>query len=243
MRLKFIILVLIQIILLTGIIGYREYWISAGERILLKTVPVDPRDIFRGDYVQLTYEISNIDLDSIGIKDSFRRNEKAYVVLEQDTENTYKAISVNKTMPDGKRFIQGRVRYETQVSHWDVTLKEDNGNLRNIAPRWFFGFKKGDRIIFCIDQTDNVIQFYKDAMPDYGCPAGSTITGIVEDVKETKSRQLNVEYGIESYFVEEGKGRAIESARNARKVTVEVSIRKDGKGIISALLIDGKVIR
>jgi uncharacterized membrane-anchored protein len=52
-----------------------------------------------------------------------------------------------------------------------------------------------------------------------------------------------VEYGIENYFVEEGKGRAVESSRNARQLRVEVSLRKDGKGIITGLFVDGKLVR
>ena len=39
MRLKFIIIILLQFMLLTGIIAYRQYWVSTGERILLRTEP------------------------------------------------------------------------------------------------------------------------------------------------------------------------------------------------------------
>ena len=69
------------------------------------------------------------------------------------------------------------------------------------------------------------------------------LSGTVEEIKEIKSRMLHVEYGIESYFVEEGKGRAVESGRGARELRVEVSLRKDGKGIITALLMGGKLVR
>ncbi len=40
---------------------------------------------------------------------------------------------------------------------------------------------------------------------------GQSVSGIIEEVKEIKSRILEVEYGIESYFVDEGKGRGVES--------------------------------
>jgi uncharacterized membrane-anchored protein len=69
------------------------------------------------------------------------------------------------------------------------------------------------------------------------------LSGTVEEIKEIKSRMLHVEYGIESYFVEEGKGRAVESGRGAGELRVEVSLRKDGKGIITALLMGGKLVR
>ncbi len=70
-----------------------------------------------------------------------------------------------------------------------------------------------------------------------------TINGTVEEIKEMKTRTLHVEYGIESYFVEEGKGREIESGRGDRELRVEVSLRKDGKGMITALLMGGKLVR
>jgi uncharacterized membrane-anchored protein len=48
----------------TAILGYmiesRASILRSGSEVLLKTAPVDPRDLLRGDYVVLTYEISRI---------------------------------------------------------------------------------------------------------------------------------------------------------------------------------------
>ncbi len=240
MRIKFIVLVLLQVLLLTGMIAYRESWVSSGERVLLRTVPVDPRDIFRGDYVSLDYEIGSLSLDELGVKESFNLNEKIYVLLEKKDDGTFGALSVSKTAPSGKQFIQGRTLSETMSSRWEVTVREDSGNIRTFTPRWFSGINKGDLVTFCIDESNNVRHFFKsDRKDNQKCSSGNPVSGAIEDIKETKFRQLRVEYGIESYFVEEGAGKVIETARNARKVTVEVSLRKDGKGIITALFLDG----
>ena len=83
MRWKFAFFVLLQVALLVGIIAYRQYWVATGEKILLRTAPVDPRDIFRGDYVSLRYDISTLDLDGLGVKGSFKSNETVYVILEK----------------------------------------------------------------------------------------------------------------------------------------------------------------
>lgn len=40
-------------------IVYNEYILIKGEKVFLKTIPVDPRDLLRGDYVILRYEIEN----------------------------------------------------------------------------------------------------------------------------------------------------------------------------------------
>ena len=56
-------IILVWVILLSSVIVYKEYTLQTGETILLKTQPIDPRDMFRGDYVILNYEISNLDTD------------------------------------------------------------------------------------------------------------------------------------------------------------------------------------
>lgn len=53
----------------TAILGYmiegRASILRSGTDVLLKTSPVDPRDLLRGDYVILTYDISTISTTSI----------------------------------------------------------------------------------------------------------------------------------------------------------------------------------
>lgn len=244
MRIKFILIILLQVLLLTGMIVYKQNWVARGEKILLRTVPVDPRDIFRGDYVRLTYEISRLDLDKLAVKERFKRNEKIYVSLVRNEDGTYSASSVSKTIPSDEKFIQGRVIYQKAMNtRWEVLVKDDSGEIWTFEPRWLSGIKKGDRVTFCLDRLDNVRYHFKvDSRSRRKCTTDKTVTGIIKDIKTTKFTELNVAYGIESYFVEEGRGRVIETARNARKVTVEVSLRKSGKGIISALLMDGKVV-
>ncbi len=243
MRTKFILLVLLQAALLVGIIAYRHYWVATGERILLKTAPVDPRDLFRGDYIDLSYDISQLDLDALGAQERFKPNERVYVLLEKAPDGTFGAQSISRDLPAGKQFIQGRVVYEMQSSRWEVVIKDDSGTSRQLQPRWFSGMKKGERVHFCLDAGDNVLNFFKEEAEYKPKCEGKSIGGTVEEIKEIKYRALRVNYGIESYFVEEGKGRAIESSRNARALRVEVSLRKDGKGIITGLFADGKLVR
>jgi uncharacterized membrane-anchored protein len=244
MRWKFILFVLLQVALLLGIIAYRQYWVATGDKVLLKTAPVDPRDIFRGDYVHLRYDISTLDLDGLGVKERFKSNEKVYVTLEKNPEGIFNAKSVSKELPAGKEFIQGRVQYEMVSSRWEVVLKDDSENLHELKPQGFWNVRRGDRMTFCLDERGTVLIFYKEGA-DYKpkCRRGQSLSGIIEEIKEVKFKTLNVEYGIESYFVEEGKGRAIESSRNARELRVEVSLRKDGKGIITGLFVNGKLVR
>jgi len=244
MRKTFVFFVLLQVVLLIGIIAYRQYWVATGERILLKTTPVDPRDIFRGDYVSLRYEISSLNLDELAVKQSFKGNEKVYVILQKNPDGTFAAKSVSKEPPTGKKFIQGRALYEILSSKWEIVLKDDSENLHRLKPQWFSSFKQGDRVLFCLDERGNILAVHQESAgykPE--CRGGQPLSGIVEEIKEKKFRSLNVEYGIENYFVEEGKGMAIESSRNARELRVEVSLRSDGKGIITGLFVNGKLVK
>lgn len=179
MRVKFIVLVLLQVLLLAGIIAYRESRVSSGERVLLRTVPVDPRDIFRGDYVSLVYEISTLDLDELGVKaiEPYNRNEKVYVLLEKKDDGTFVASSVSKSIPSGRRFIQGRSLGETTSSKWEVSIKEASGNIRTLNPRWFSGINKGALCTFCIDESNNVRHFFKiDQNENQKCSSGNPVS-------------------------------------------------------------------
>jgi uncharacterized membrane-anchored protein len=83
-----------------------------GDTVLLRVVPVDPRDLFRGDYVILQYEFSRPAPGMIpGLGDL--RNEEGrtvYVSLvpEEDGEH-WRAAGVSLERPAQGRFIRGRI--------------------------------------------------------------------------------------------------------------------------------------
>jgi uncharacterized membrane-anchored protein len=53
---------------------------------------------------------------------------------------------------------------------------------------------------------------------------------------------LSIKYGIERYFVPEGEGREIESARNEGKVSIVAAVAPGGRAAIKRLLLDGKQV-
>ena len=62
------------------------------------------------------------------------------------------------------------------------------------------------------------------------------------DNRRTFCPTLNIKYGIESYFVPQGEGLAIERARNQRKTAVVAAVTANGRAAIKRLLIDGKPV-
>ncbi len=78
-----------------------------GSPVKLETVPIDPRSLFRGNYVRLDYAISEIDEKLV--KDDFRYGEVGYVTLQQDGPY-FVPTGLQRTEPAEGLFIRGRVR-------------------------------------------------------------------------------------------------------------------------------------
>lgn len=54
--------------------------------------------------------------------------------------------------------------------------------------------------------------------------------------------KLQINYGLESYFVPEGEGRKLEQARNERKLRVVAAVLPSGRAAIKRLLLDGEPV-
>jgi uncharacterized membrane-anchored protein len=77
-RKRFIAALVLQLAILCYLGCSNLYVLAAGRTVTLKTMPVDPRDIFRGDYVALRYDIS-----TVPTKASFEHGQKVYVTLKR----------------------------------------------------------------------------------------------------------------------------------------------------------------
>ncbi len=115
----FILLGIFWLVIIGGFIGFKEYTLRTGQEVLLKTVPIDPRDLFRGDYVVLRYDISTIDLGSVVVeRTDLKSGDKVYVGL--DIKEKYAvAINIYSTSPKDGLYIKG-------------TVKDVSGNRFNI---------------------------------------------------------------------------------------------------------------
>lgn len=171
-KLLIICVAVLQVLLLAFMAGQREYVLRTGRTIYLRTVPVDPRDFFRGDYVSLRYEIS-----SVGNK-YFRDG------LATEAKDT-----------DSRRY-KGRPVY--------VVLKVDDSNLADID--------------YITDKKPHDGKLYIRGRRSY-----------------SYDRSINVLYGIEAYFVEQGKGEQLERRRfnapDEAAVSLEMKVALGGNGI------------
>jgi uncharacterized membrane-anchored protein len=155
--------VLLQFVVLVVMITRNTVPYLGAQTILLRVVPVDPRDLMRGDYVTLSYDISRMSPAMVGgVTNGDTSNRKVYVSLEPE--------------PDGKHF-------------------------------------KGSAASFTRPSAGPYIQ---------GTIAGGG----------------RIKFGIESYYVQEGKGHDYEKAVLERRLSAEVILGYDGLPNLRGLVID-----
>ena len=194
--LRIALIVIIQLAFLAQMIGERAAILREGALILLKTEPIDPRSLFRGDYVVLNYEINSLDIAILEGDDDFERQQDIYVAVEQsgDFWRATGAYYQSPKIVGDQVIIKGRVK---SVRATRGACEED----------------------------------------DPFCPA---------DERPVKSMIVRVDYGIDSYFVPEGDGKAIETAIGnqsfAGRVVIQVAVDENGTSAIKALILDGETL-
>jgi uncharacterized membrane-anchored protein len=134
-RFRLLFIVAVQIAMLLSIVGKYHYIAASGMPVTLKTAPVDPRDLFSGDYVRLHYEISEINKRHLqqDIDDSLE-DVPVYVVLEKKAHPWFEAVGVYKEPPrlrEGQALLRGTLLYQDKYAG---TLYIDYGLNRYYLP-------------------------------------------------------------------------------------------------------------
>ena len=109
--LLFGLIILGQLAYLGASIGYHQVQIHVGTRVLLKTAPVDPFSVFRGRYVDLRYDISQIPTALLGDADPkhLKQGDSVYVVLAQK-DAFWEPMSAQTHRPSSGTFLRGRLQ-------------------------------------------------------------------------------------------------------------------------------------
>ena len=110
----FIVAILIQCVLLVLMVVDRVQILREGREVTLQTQPVDPRDLLRGDYVVLRYDISQLAAGALAGKPAAERDAVVFVKIAPNANGLYEAVSVHAepvavTAPEA--LIRGRVAY------------------------------------------------------------------------------------------------------------------------------------
>jgi uncharacterized membrane-anchored protein len=163
-----------QIGFLGSAIYSRAALLRDGEEITLRTQPVDPRDLLRGDYVALSYDVSRV------------------------------PVALLRT---------SRPRDNEVVGTVFVRLRRGEGQ----APASLVAAGLGAPIEQALgaDEID--------------------LKGTSLDRWQDGQEAINVQYGLERFYVPEGEGRAIERGLGERQFTMRVAVGRSGEAQIKAL--------
>jgi uncharacterized membrane-anchored protein len=161
--------VVAQLVILVAMIALRAIPLITGKTVLVRVQPVDPRDLFRGDYVILSYEFSR--------------------VAPQDIVGLSKADSWKRSKYEGRTVYVPLVR-DTDGVHWRA---EKATVVKPVSG-----------------------PFLKGQMQRYG----------------------SIQFGIESYYVQEGTGRTYEHAIRDRKLSAELAVTSGGQAALKGLRIE-----
>ncbi|MBR0833189.1 GDYXXLXY domain-containing protein [Bradyrhizobium manausense] len=106
--------ILLQCALLVLMVADRMQILREGREVTLQTRPVDPRDLLRGDYVVLGYDITQLPAGALAGQPMAGRNPVVFVKLAPDASGLYQAVSVHAepvTVTAPEVLIRGRVAY------------------------------------------------------------------------------------------------------------------------------------
>ena len=177
-------------LLQTGVIAYiivnRAIHLAHGREIVLDAIPVDPRDLLRGDYVRLGYAISRLPGPIVQFPAHPHEDMPIFVTLErQEKTGEEKWVAVAATP----------VRPALPDTDSKIVLK---GSLQ-----WWYPYDADGR-------TEHGLDY------------------------------INLKYGIESYFVQESTGLALERLTREGAVKTVVSVDRDGMATIKGIVVEGK---
>ena len=103
-----LIAVLFQLLVLIGMVGLSAMPLWTGHEVKVKTIPVDPRSMFRGNYARLRYELSEVEIEHSNKK--IRNGEVVYVSLLQAEGGLYEFSQASLVKPQEGVFLRGRIQ-------------------------------------------------------------------------------------------------------------------------------------
>jgi uncharacterized membrane-anchored protein len=108
-----------QFIVLSGMYVSAAMPLWTGTEIKVKTIPVDPRSMFRGNYARLRYDFSTLEDLNTPDKATLRNGEVIYITLKPGSNGLHEFSEVSLEKPKSGIFLRGRLqnRYRFDVRY------------------------------------------------------------------------------------------------------------------------------
>lgn len=137
-----------QLVILSGLSGKGLVPRITSDRVRFEVIPVDPRDMMRGEYIILGYEFSRLPEDVTLIDERIKSyktntnfNQKSidvYVTLKFNLkEDIYKGVFFGSTPPTKGRYLRGKLNSNNQITFGIEAfyLQEGKGTIYEQAIR------------------------------------------------------------------------------------------------------------
>lgn len=185
-RTLIVLAVVFQIAVVATMAFSREWILATGTPYLFQTAPIDPRDIFRGDYVRLDYLFSHLPparLDPAIHEQGVRKGQRVYLALEQHENGLSEGGMLYHNPPANGAYLAGRVRNDWPYRGYHERPAEERVKMP-LTP-------------------------------------------------------VAVKFGIEQYYVEQGRGLVMEETRGGRNefqlpMLIQAKVSADGEAVIAA---------
>lgn len=169
-------------VLMTALLGQivieRITLLSSGTEVRLATAPVDPRDIFRGDYVILTYDISRLPMDSLAEDaDDLTAGSPVYVTLTEHADGLWRANGIFPDYPDTEGTavtIKGRIAWLDRSPTTPTAVAPDADGITPTP-----AVPESERCVRCLQAT---IEY---GIESYFVPEGEG--RVLEDMRDERS--------------------------------------------------------
>ncbi len=175
-----------QVVAVASIALSKEWILVNGKEVIFQTAPIDPRDIFRGDYVRLDYPFSHIDTDQLSadiLTSGLRKGQKVYLSLKVNPQGIAQGKQLSTTPPSQMPYLTGQVK-----NHWP----------------------------------------YRDYMEQHSRSKPTSISS---------ENPVQIKYGLEQYYVEQGAGLEMEKTRGRRNgfqvpMLIHAAVSEQGEALI-----------
>lgn len=118
----------VQIGFLVSMIAGRSAILRSGQEVLLEVRPIDPRDLLRGDYVILGYNISSIPTELFAEKpseDEEGEGRVIYVRLKADADGLWEPIAARYDEKPDPEATEGEVDIRGSATWFESTASVD----------------------------------------------------------------------------------------------------------------------
>ncbi len=124
--------------LIVATVVQRAAILRTGQEVRLELTPVDPRDLFRGDYVVLGYRIGTVNVPLDGAT-AFTPGQQVFVTLRPDANNMSRAVAISAERPavtGGDIVISGVVTSPSTCMLSDTGARDCKLGTRAVGVRY-----------------------------------------------------------------------------------------------------------